>query len=478
MASRVERADSRAIFRQVLHPPVDEWRFWLIQLTVLVIAGVHLFADINLSNVSGAFPAGIPVAILIIPAGYAAFRYGLTGSAATAIWATLLWLPDLMLPHDQGHVGADVINLILIDVVAIVFGQRIEAERSARTRAEQATAQQRSAEAGYRQLFDANRAPIVVLDAHDQVLDANPAGDNLFGGVTRHVSIQELLKIPDPLALLNGRTLHLRDDKDYRIGIVALPAQIMGASTQLIFEDVTEELSESRRATQYARLVVKVEEEQRRNLARELHDEPLQLFLHLARRLETLGSTTGVPTSVSGGLEEARQQALDAATRLRMLARDLRPPALDQLGLAPALSSLLSDVEEETTLITEMKVTGTVRRLSPDVELGAFRIVQESVRNALRHADAYRLGITIDFGSNNLTLEVRDDGRGFTPRTDQHTSTNSMGILGMRERANILGGHLDVQSSPGRGTVISGSIPIGVHSSTLGARVDSSRESA
>jgi len=456
--SRSTRTDTVAAVRQVFHPPIRELHFWLIQLSVAIIAGVHVYTDLNHSFTSEGLPAGIPVALLIIPVGYAAIRYGLAGSAATAIWATLLWLPDFFVPH--GHIAADAVDLALIDVVAFVFGQRIESERFARWRAERETAERISAEASYRQLFESNRAPIVVLDSSGRAFDANPAARTLFDSSDDFTLIRNLIDDAGSVAQLNGRTVRMPNGQDYRVGLVELPTRITGAATQVIFEDVTAELGESRRATEYARLVVKVEEEQRRRLARELHDEPLQLFLHLARRLEHLGSKSGVPEIVSEGLDVARQQALDAAGRLRVLARDLRPPALDRLGLVPALTSLLSDVEEETTLSTATSVRGEPVRLSANLELGAFRIIQESVRNTVKHADATSVSVAVTFEPEQLILEVRDDGRGFDAAEVTARESTGMGVMGMSERAALLGGHLDIDSEIGHGTAVRAVLPI------------------
>lgn len=446
------RTDGPAVLRQVFHPPAREWQFWAIQFLVTFIAGIHLVTDTRHTLLSDALPAGIPVALLIIPVGYAAIRYGLAGSAATSIWATLLWLPDIFVRH--GHLTPDVIDLVLIDIVAFVFGQRIESERFARWRAERATEERRSAEASYRQLFESNRTPIVVLDASGQMMDANPAARRLFDVTNDLAVIRDVAAHGDSISTLNGRIVQMSDGQDYRVDSVELPSELTGATTQVIFEDVTAELGISRRATQYARLVVKVEEELRRELARELHDEPLQLFLHLARRLESLGSKDGVPEAVTGGLEVARHQALEAADRLRVLARDLRPPALDRLGLVPALSSLLSDVEEESELVTSLTVGGVPIRLHRDLELGAFRIIQESVRNAIKHAVAQRIKVTVEFEPSSLTISIHDDGLGFQPDLTSDSSVSGMGIMGMYERANLLGGELTVESSPGQGTTV------------------------
>ena len=456
--SQPTRTDAGAVLRQVFHPPLREWQFWVIQLTVALIATLHLYDDTHASVISRAVPTGLPVALLIVPVGYAAIRYGLAGSAATALWATLLWLPDLTLRH--GHVSADSIDLIMVDVVAMVFGQRIESERFARWRAERETAERISAEASYRQLFVSNSAPIVVLDAVGNVMDANPAAHLVVGADNDLTQLRTILDDAGSPTALNGRIVRMPNGQDYRVGVAELPTRVTGAAVQLIFEDVTAELGESRRATQYARLVVKVEEEQRRRLARELHDEPLQLFLHLARRLEHLGSTSGVPEVVSGGLDQARLQALDAAARLRVLARDLRPPALDRLGLVPALSSLLSDIEQETTLTTTTCVVGDAVRLGADIELGTFRIIQESVNNAVKHARATTIEVSLTFETARITVEIRDNGRGFIVAPVAAREAAGMGVMGMSERAAILGGHLRITSHPGEGTLVRAVLPL------------------
>ncbi|MHB1509427.1 MAG: sensor histidine kinase [Acidimicrobiales bacterium] len=460
MASRPTPAEHATVLRRATHPPVGEARFWVVQAMVLLIAGIHLLVDLHSSVESGAFPSGLPVALLVIPVGYAALRYGLAGSAATGIWATLLWLPDLLLPHDHGHVGGDIVDLALVDVVAFLFGQRIEAERVAHARVESTTAAALAVETRYRQLFQTNSAPILVLDTTGTITDANPAATVLLGS--------DLVGRPGASALARevaldeqaGQVVSMPDGRDYRIDLVSLHDTLGDGSVQVIFEDVTEERSEGRRATRYAALVVQAEEAQRRRLARELHDEPLQLFLHLGRRLERLGRDPGVTEDVARELAEARRQALDAATRLRNLARDLRPPALDELGFLAALSSLVADVEEESELLTDIEVRGVEVRLSAELELGAFRIVEEAVRNTVRHSGAHELRVTVAFESQALSVTVADDGRGFATEKVAELGSGHFGLLGMGERSRLLGGHLEVRSEPGEGAVIVATLPI------------------
>lgn len=428
---------------------------------VVALAAVHLTIDLTAAADTGAFPAGIPVALLIVPVGYAALRYGLVGSAATGAWATLLWLPDLLLPHDQGHVGADLVNLALVDLVALFSGLHIDSERRARRRVERVTTERLAVETGYRRLFETNRAPILVLGSDGVVMDANPAARQVFGAEV----IGRRAPLPGHGQLVSeaqdGRVLRLSDGRDYRVGSVALPAGGPDASAQVVLEDVTAERDRGRRATRFAAMVVQAEEEQRRRLARELHDEPLQLFLHLARRLDDF-VRSGVAPDAAQGLEQARAQALEAAGRLRDLASGLRPPALDQLGLRAALSSLLADVEVESSLATTLTVTGVVRRLSPEVELGAFRIAQEALRNVVRHARASQVELQVGFGADELVLCVVDDGGGFAPEQLAEAPTEHLGLLGMSERARLLGGSLAVRSAPGRGTRVEATVPLAV----------------
>jgi signal transduction histidine kinase len=427
---------------------------------VVVIAGLHLFLDLHVATETGAFPSGLPVALLIIPVGYAALRYALAGAAATTAWAILLWLPDLLLPSDQGHVGGDLVDLALVAIVGIIFGRQIDAERFAHVRVEQAMAKSLDIEARYHQLFETNRSPILVIDQRGIVADANPAAQVLLGAEAIGQTSASILDNDAPLSEQVGRVLYLSDGHDYRLDVVSLPREVGDVSTQMIFEDVTEERSEGRRARRYAQLVVQAEEDQNRRLARELHDEPLQLFLLLARRLESLGQMPGVPEIVAEGLEEAHHQSLNAATRLRNLARDLRPPTLDQLGLVAALSSLVADIEDEADPISELRIVGPEIRLTSNTELGAFRIVQEAIRNTLRHAEAAHLQVVVTFAPDQVKLTVTDDGKGFNPEDLDNYAPEHLGLLGMRERARLLGGRLDLHSSPGDGTEVEVAIPL------------------
>ncbi len=456
MVQEKERTNPYAILRRAAHPPLRDRRFWALQAMVVIIAGIHLASDIFISSIGPSFPVGLPVALLIVPVLYAALRYGLTGSAATGVWATLLWLPDLLLPNDQGHVGSDLVNLALVDLVAVFVGLHIESERISNQRVASITSKRLATEARYRQLFETNRSPILVVEASGVVADANPAAKTMFGDDMVGSPVPARLQIP----ATPGKVVTLPNGHDYRIEASFIEEESEGAPLQLVLEDITEELATERRATQYARLVVRAEEEQRLRLSRELHDAPLQVFLHLARKLESLSEVQGLPTDVSAGLYEARDLALNTAGSLRSLARDLRPPALDHLGLVRTLAGSVREVADNAGPQSRFNVIGNEIRLPPEIELAAFRIVQEAVRNAVNHALASRLDVTIEFRQAEIALTVTDDGCGFEKDSQDELASGHFGLLGMSERARSLGGRVTVESTSGKGTTVSAVLPV------------------
>jgi two-component system sensor histidine kinase UhpB len=449
------------IFRRIAHPPVREARFWIVQVMVVGLAVFHLVIDV-ISATPNAVPAGIPVALLLVPISYTALRYGLSGSAATAIWAALLWLPDLLLPRDQGHVGNDLIELALVIAVAIFVGYHIDAEQLARASAQRARSEQRVAEARYRQLFETNAAPILVTSQAGTIVDANPAACALVRGTVIGRPVRDVLAIEaGAVADGAGRVIPVSAPgaglRHYRVTGTQVAAESAGEPIiQLVLEDLTEERAEGNRVHRFAELLLKVQEEERRRIAHELHDEPLQLLVHLARSLEQLEDLPPTAGPVVDGLVEARRETLDIAARLRTVVAGLRPPALEQLGLAAALRGFVAAIAEATAIRTEMRVTGTEVRLDPGIELAAFRIAQEAVNNVVLHAGAGQLLLTLAFGADGkICLRVADNGCGFDPATlDGQLPAGRLGLLGMRERAALAGGRLTVQSAAGHGTTI------------------------
>jgi len=195
------------------------------------------------------------------------------------------------------------------------------------------------------------------------------------------------------------------------------------------------------------------QEEERRRLARELHDETLQSLIALNQHIQ-LAQGTVVDRDTAAQL--AQMEAMVAATMadLRRMTRDLRPSYLDDLGLAPALALLARDATGTLGLPVAFELSGEARRLSPEAELAYYRIAQEGLRNVGRHAQATRATVGLAFDGAATTLTISDDGVGFdaTRRPAELAAGGHFGLLGAAERAEAAGARLSIDASPGHGT--------------------------
>lgn len=208
--------------------------------------------------------------------------------------------------------------------------------------------------------------------------------------------------------------------------------------------------------------VITAQEEERRRIGRELHDEAVQLISTATMRVGDIERRTpGQLVDLRRSLGELRELLTDALWEIRKIIVDLRPSDLDDLGLAPAVAAHARSHLEAAGIAVEMRLPRKLERLSPEIETAVFRIAQEAVHNIARHAHARKAVVALERRNGDLVLQVEDDGRGFEPaalkRADQR---GGLGLTGMRERAALLGGILEVQSRPGAGTLVRAVIPI------------------
>ena len=186
----------------------------------------------------------------------------------------------------------------------------------------------------------------------------------------------------------------------------------------------------------------------------------VQALVLLCRQLDlNPAEAQALPAAVKEELQNARRSAESVIERLRDFARTLRPPTLEDLGMVTAMRWLAVDLEERAHMEVRFQVSGRGRRLAPEVELGIFRSAQEALRNVERHAEARRVSLCIGFAGDGVHLSVEDDGVGFMVANLQDPANDQLGLLGMQERAEALGGVLEISSSPGRGTSISLAVP-------------------
>jgi two-component system sensor histidine kinase UhpB len=202
------------------------------------------------------------------------------------------------------------------------------------------------------------------------------------------------------------------------------------------------------------RLALRAQEEERRRLARDLHDEVNQALTAILLRLQAVSQDA--PPNVADELAEVRRLVNQAMDELLRLARELRPTALDDHGLYPAIESQVRRFCSQTGIGADLRTHGDPAELDPDREIAVFRIAQEALANVARHASASTVEIDLArLGDHGVELTVRDDGRGFAPAGE----SNGLGLNGMAERARLVGGELDIDSSPGGGTAVSLRVP-------------------
>ncbi|MBN1887508.1 MAG: hypothetical protein JW850_05945 [Thermoflexales bacterium] len=201
------------------------------------------------------------------------------------------------------------------------------------------------------------------------------------------------------------------------------------------------------------------QEEERRRLARELHDDTLQALIALNQRLQ-LASLTLADSQAAESLAEIQALTEQTIANLRRFTQALRPIYLEELGLAAALEMLTREVSQAANLPVEFRLLGMERRLLSEVELALYRMAQEALNNVTHHAQASHASLTISF-AQAITLTVSDDGRGFTvPESPAEFAPGGhFGLLGLHERAELIGARLDIQSTPGKGTQLSISLP-------------------
>jgi two-component system sensor histidine kinase UhpB len=202
--------------------------------------------------------------------------------------------------------------------------------------------------------------------------------------------------------------------------------------------------AERRRAGSAA---LRAQEEERARVARDLHDEVNQSLTGLLLRLEAVREEA--PPALAAEVDETKALANKAMRELLALARQLRPTALDDLGLTAAIAGQVKQASRPG-LEARLETEGDFSDLDDDVQLVVYRVAQEALSNAARHSEADRIVVTLRRSGDGVELEVADDGRGFA----FEQSERGLGIGGMRERALLVGGELTIESRPGQGTTV------------------------
>jgi len=332
-------------------------------------------------------------------------------------------------------------------------------------------------ERNYRRLFESASDAIWVHDLEGNIIVANEAMGKLTG-----YSVEELTKMnvrdflsEESLSLAGQirRKLFEKEpvEQPYEQSIIRKDGTkaILKLATSLVTEDgkptafhhIARDITEERRMQDslrhYLQEITRAQEQERKRIARELHDDTAQALYAVNRQVDNfVRSNTNLPPDNVAFLRDLNKQIKEILKDVRRFGQDLRPPMLDDLGLLATLRWLLSELKEQSGIETDLRVVGTERRLPPETEFTLFRIVQEALRNIEKHAETPRAEVEVEFGEGKTRISVSDDGKGFrlSGSLVDLARMGKLGLAGMEERARLLNGSLRIESEPSKGTTV------------------------
>ncbi|MBY7144119.1 histidine kinase [Virgibacillus sp. NKC19-3] len=224
------------------------------------------------------------------------------------------------------------------------------------------------------------------------------------------------------------------------------------------FRQVNEMIEEAKEKQEFGLKIIEAQEEERRKISREIHDGPAQMLANILLRSDLVDKTIR-EKSMSEALNEmkdVRKMIRTSLYEVRRIIYDLRPMALDDLGLIPTIKKYVSTIEDYNGVQIDFSSIGEDKRLNQKYEIAFFRLVQEAVQNAVKHAEAPLIQVKLEICTEFLTMVIKDNGKGFDPSTKKD---KSFGLIGMRERVEMLDGELNIKSAKGEGTTIFIKVP-------------------
>ncbi len=251
----------------------------------------------------------------------------------------------------------------------------------------------------------------------------------------------------------------------YYLAVISTRLSIRTTELQRTFQDLNSARQREDELRDYASLITRVQEEERRRLARELHDDTAQALIALSLGLdgfERAIAKLDLPEKDAQWIASLHDLADRTLEEVRRACRDLRPSILDDLGLRAALE-WLSDSSSSRGVPCTFTCTGTPQHTASESEIAIFRIVQESLSNIWRHSLATRAGIDLSYLPHQLQLKVWDNGKGFSTEAyaaSSHSSQSGLGLIGLRERAILIGANLKIVSAPNEGCCVELSLPL------------------
>lgn len=321
---------------------------------------------------------------------------------------------------------------------------------------------------------------ILVIDKSGFVMEANPAAEQMTGYTVQELIGQvHLCEICKGIATCSEEVtcvdcfskrfklpsfeMLVKHKDGTESAVMASSSKIPGdlkADMVITLRDMSEQQRAERERFQrmMTNYVIQAQEEERKRISRDLHDGIGQALYSIMIGLKVL-DTIELDDAIQAHLSEVQQMTVRTLEEVKSMAVELRPSSLDDLGLVPAIRSYCKRFEQTFGMEAMLKIVGSQRRYATQVETALYRICQEAMTNAAKYADIDSIRITLQDQEDVLELVVVDEGRGFDPDKLVAQGTG-LGLFGMRERAQLLGGEMKVESTPGLGTTIHVKIPL------------------
>ncbi|WP_207368336.1 sensor histidine kinase [Heyndrickxia coagulans] len=256
------------------------------------------------------------------------------------------------------------------------------------------------------------------------------------------------------------RRLHsLKDTIDRANHLVSQTTVVLNYLTSDL-QSISEAIEDAKHKQEFGLRVIEAQEEERKRISREIHDGPAQMLANMLLRsdlVEKVYHENGMEEAIAE-MRTLKELVRDSLKEVRRIIYDLRPMALDDLGLIPTLKKYLSTIESyKGSPVITYRHLGEERRLPTNYEIALFRLIQESVQNALKHAKATEIQVKSELRKNSFIATVKDNGVGFDIRSIRE---GAFGIVGMRERVSLLNGEISIHSKIGAGTLVIIQIPM------------------
>jgi PAS domain S-box-containing protein len=464
--------------------------FWFIAIVLALITIPHYaetlpypaFLSQLIANI-GLTRHAFERVLYLAPVVWAGFLFDGKGAFFTSLVALGCMLPRIFIFSDSLADSLFETGAVFIvgNVLAISFAS-LRREREYRRKLEAAQHELKVSEDSYRYLFENAHDAIWLHDLEGNFITINKATEKLTGYGTEELGrmnvksflSDESLELAHQIRkkLLNNEVVEQpyeqrifrRDGSEAYIQLTT--SLVFDKGRPVAFHHIARDITEQKRMNEnlrfYFQQATKAQEEERKRISHELHDDTIQSLVVLSRQLDALATNDqGLSKETRARLEELWHRTDSILQGVRRLSQDLRPATLDRLGLLPAVELLASEVTSYSSVATKVNLLGKEHRLPEEVAIALFRITQEALRNVWRHSGATRAEITIDFNNGRTRITVSDNGKGFQvpEKMSDLAKQYKLGLAGMQERAQLVGGTLTVQSQPGKGTTVTVEAP-------------------